>query len=425
MNKPISVKDTWLTNDSFFMQMHVYPNALYYGGINHKTYFVYLDTTPATWTVNIRAYNHKTRAWGTATQLGTVTSIDAHMSPSIGVLPNGKLIVFYGAHSSTPIYYRVSTNVENETAWGNEQTLVASGLGWTYPQPCSFSDKLVLFARDSVSATQSRWLYNTTTDGSSWTGWIEVVNFGNGYGPYFLFHKIGSNTIICSGFNYHFPGFGTTGSQDLYFAYSADEGATWKEADGSAITLPIDEDQLIVNSGVKTGDTFSLVDEDYHPVVMAFYIVGQENVDDGVKRLCQYSKVLGEGGGSWTLYNAQDEDGSDLTFPVYSTSYPYLQNINGVNSLCYIGNPASSYNVSYYQRVQGSNNRFKVLYTDGEVTVPTTQFLKSYAVKDAPNYDLFRVINEEESPDGSHKLVARVYYLRSPFEDIINQIEKT
>ena len=348
-------------NDAITMQAHVYPKAMYYAGTYRKTYFTFLNSTPSPETYQIRAFNHDTESWGSTYTLGTLSgAFDTHKTPAIGVLPNGKLIVFYGAHSTTPLYYRISTNAEDESTWQSEQNFAALGLGWTYPQPQSFSDKLVLFARDSVSATQTRWLMQTTTDGSSWTGWTEIINFGTGYAPYFIFNKVGSK-ILVSGEKYTYA---TGYNENLYFAYSDDEGSTWKEESGSAVTLPIDEDQLIatISGQYVSIYTFPLLDEFGKPVVFRIYRSGS-TVNIGV---ATYSAPIGYGG-SWSIDYAENDAGTDLVVNDYTWTYPTLYN----GKITFISVLDSQNKTSIFKQIDGYDRRFRQIYLDSTALVGT------------------------------------------------------
>jgi hypothetical protein len=48
---------------------------------------------------------------------------DDHNNPAFIVRPDGRLIAFYSAHGDTAIRWRISTNPEDVTAWGSEQTI--------------------------------------------------------------------------------------------------------------------------------------------------------------------------------------------------------------------------------------------------------------------------------------------------------------
>lgn len=348
-------------NDEFTFQVHVYPKAHYYAGVYRKTYFTYMNSLYSPWRIYIRAFDHDTETWGASYMISTVASADPHMASSIGILPSGKLIVFYGAHSTTPLYYRVSTNAEDESSWEDAQNFPIINMGWTYPQPQSFGEQLVLFARDSMNATNVRWMMKTTEDGSSWSAWSLIQQFPDGQGGYFVFNKIGDK-ILASG---HTAFYGNTTSKNLYFAYSDDQGSTWKEEDDSAISLPIDAEQLIAYTGAETGSTsvytFPLLDEYGRPFITSSWFDGAivQHIN-----IAQCSAPLGYGG-SWTVEYAQDTDGNDLDIIPSGSMYPAL--IEG--SIEFVQALIPQNKTSIFRRVSGTNFRFEQKYVS-ETALP-------------------------------------------------------
>jgi hypothetical protein len=338
----------------------VYPPAIYYKGSQERTYVAYLNANSSLFSILIQYYDHVTKTWSSPYTLATGLERDGHMAASIGILPNKKLIVFYGAHyggGQPHIKYRISTNPEDITSWESEQFLNEVTLGWSYPQPCSFSDKIVLFARDSVSDNQTRWMRNTTVDGVTWTGWTEIVNFGSGYGPYFLFNKIGDR-ILAAGSRCNLPT--PTESINLYFAYSEDKGVTWKNANGTAITLPIDEDQKIADTLHATGNSSAILDEDGRPVVFAYLHTTEWRLQQ-----CQYIGPLGYPC-TWVLSNVRQADNTEIN-PVDISVIPLLK----AGTIAFPLGLLSEGRPRLWRRITGYNFRYFDYYYDSGSPVVT------------------------------------------------------
>ena len=67
---------------------------------------------------------------------------DDHAAPGLEVLPDGRIAVFYAGHVGNAMYYRVSTNPEDVTSFGPEQTVPVNVLGpygFTYANPIYLS----------------------------------------------------------------------------------------------------------------------------------------------------------------------------------------------------------------------------------------------------------------------------------------------
>jgi hypothetical protein len=78
---------------------------------------------------------------------------DDHSSPSMLVLPDKRLTVFWSAHNGAALYYRTAGSPESITDWGPVETVarnVAGTLGFTYPNPLMLSaeqNRIYLFWR--------------------------------------------------------------------------------------------------------------------------------------------------------------------------------------------------------------------------------------------------------------------------------------
>lgn len=72
---------------------------------------------------------------------------DDHANPSLLVLPDGRIVVFYTSHGSDVsdgMYYRVSREPEDITAWGEPLEIDSNTdgpRGYTYPNPVRLSDE--------------------------------------------------------------------------------------------------------------------------------------------------------------------------------------------------------------------------------------------------------------------------------------------
>jgi hypothetical protein len=344
------------TNDQHAMQLNVNPKSIYYNG---KTYFVWINTT-GTWDLTIQSFTHSTATWGSVYSISDLSAEDRHLTGSIGVLPNGKLIVFYDCHGQAypTIHYRISTNAEDESAWGAEQNLVAVDEGWSYPQPVIFDDKLVLFARETNGgATYNTWYKNTCTDGTDWTGWVQIVNWGTDASPYLRFSKEDDN-ILLGGFLYNRT---TSQSNNVYFAYSDDEGSNWKMANGTSSDLSQAQTKIF-DSAHETTYAYPSLDENGKPVV-AF-----QRFDQKKAYLSQFDEPLGTSTGVWSTGTITDSDGTDITLATDVMIWTFVNN----SKLMFFGVDASVDKVQRFERVSGYTRRFSPEWTDANYDVPST-----------------------------------------------------
>jgi hypothetical protein len=111
---------------------------------------------------------------------GGVGTSNDHSSPGIAVRPDGRLIVFYAQQQGSALYYRISTNPEDVTAWGSEQTIGTAGTIATYPRPHYIGSRLFL-----VHSCSPGWRVVYSDDnGATWSNpqlWLSSYPNPGGY----------------------------------------------------------------------------------------------------------------------------------------------------------------------------------------------------------------------------------------------------
>ena len=110
------------------------PRAVHHKRTHSRTYIGWIDREG---TIRVASYDHGTRVRTTAV-LRWRLGIDDHNNPSLHVLPDGRLMVFYSRASRKRMSYRVSRRPEDIRSWGRERTLrtnTSGPKGYTYPNP--------------------------------------------------------------------------------------------------------------------------------------------------------------------------------------------------------------------------------------------------------------------------------------------------
>jgi len=298
--KYIMAVDGWTASTGF-------PAAIYIPD-QRKTFFAWHTDNKK---IKVCMYDHAAETYANIVEvddLSDLGALDAHHLPAISVLPNDKLLIVYGCHNSNPIY-KISTNAHDITAWGSR---LAISRAHTYPQLIAYPNpstptKLVLFLRHFISGTQSSWERYETVDGSSWGSPTEIINFGDGESPYMVFVQR-SSKILASGFSYNHAG---ALYDDYYFAYSEDDGDTWKKVNGTGITLPIDATEMFaITASTVCAEPFPTIDENGKPVMMGTWWDDHSSPTTGKFRIAWYSVTLGSSG-SWSLDYIEDNGGTD------------------------------------------------------------------------------------------------------------------
>lgn len=123
------------------------PRAVYHKGKTENIYFTYINSKGD---VLIGARNQKTKAV-TNFVLHEKLQIDDHDVPSILILPDGKLMVFYTEHNGR-FFIRKSKYPEDISAWDEERIIPFGGKKITYSHPVMLrneKNRIYMFWRGS------------------------------------------------------------------------------------------------------------------------------------------------------------------------------------------------------------------------------------------------------------------------------------
>ena len=263
---------TWYTN----------PRAIYHNGTNER---VYLGTIDGAGTLYVGQYDHVTGAY-THTTLTTGFEIDDHNNASIFVRPSdGKLIALYTKHSvDTTLRYKISTNAEDATAWGTEQTSTYSG-NITYANPVLLADDsnaCYVFSRVKEAEGDYRLSYKRTVDFSTWGSEVEFWDTG-AFFPYMHCMGNGSGRIDFFASDKHPIDSGDSSLYHFYCQWVA--GAlVWYNSAGTSQTLPMDTTKAtLVYDGTGAVDGWNHqidIDSNGYPRVLFQKIVSSTGTGD-------------------------------------------------------------------------------------------------------------------------------------------------
>ncbi len=230
-NKIISAIGVW----SFFQN----PKSIYYDG---STIFGGINELGD---VLSYQYNHSTQVLNKYT-FKSVMEIDDHDQPSYLILPDERILALYCRHSvSASMYQRISTNANDNTAWGDEVDIGAS-LGTvpvSYPNLIQLMGEedtpIYLFYRVHPDPNRGMYMSKSIDNGTTWSAgikWVESVIAGTMHRPYTMVIRNGNNRMDFA-FNDGHPAEVVTNS--LYHFYY--QGGKYYKSDGTEIVtgLPI------------------------------------------------------------------------------------------------------------------------------------------------------------------------------------------
>jgi hypothetical protein len=169
------------------------PRAVYHQGIHRRTYTGWIDRSG---NIKISGYDHDTLVRTTAV-VASRFSVDDHNNPSILVLGDGRLLVFWSGHAGKAMFMRRSARPEDVTAWEPVHELgtnLPGSQGYTYPNPVRLTaegGRIWLFWR---GGNFNPAFSTSDDDGQTWSPARQLVTVP-GQRPYMKVDSNGVDTI--------------------------------------------------------------------------------------------------------------------------------------------------------------------------------------------------------------------------------------
>lgn len=220
------------------------PHAIYAPEAD-KTFFVYGGTYPKEDRLleMVSYYDHKTGMVPRPTIVMDKETPDAHDNPVLSIDADGYLYVFASAHGTgRPAYIYKSSKPYSidhfEGIWqGN----------YSYPQPWYMENGEFLFLHTRYDEGRRFLFTYTSKDGAQWTEPKPVSRIESGH---YQVSRPRDGASVGTAFNYHPDAFngdktkaGLNWRTNLYYVYTDDMGATWRNAEGDVLDTPLTEPQ--------------------------------------------------------------------------------------------------------------------------------------------------------------------------------------
>jgi hypothetical protein len=180
--------------------------------------------------IKVSAFDHGLLSRTTAL-VAPAVQVDDHANPALQILPDGRIRVYYSAHTGSQLWYRTSLAPEDVSAWEPARTMptnTSGGRGYTYPNPINLPDE---------QATYLFWRggnYNPTfsiqADGSdAWTAPRTLISVPN-QRPYVKYDSNDSDSIAVAFTNAH-----PREAADVNIYFAAYRDGALHRADGTPI----------------------------------------------------------------------------------------------------------------------------------------------------------------------------------------------
>jgi parallel beta-helix repeat protein len=274
-------------------------NGIYYKGAKEAIYCAWLNSSSVKF--QVAAYDIGSQQWTPTVDVSAAPSPEGHWQPSVGVLPNGSLVIFYG--HLTSVKYKFTTQSAkmqaNLTAliseWSTEYFIPdTENKHCSYPYPICFDDVLVLYYRYDDFY---HWRVINFTD--SWQTARMLMSSSKEI--YMWFTKINETMIIGSG------RIQDNGYRDVLLFYSNDKGVTYSQINGTGLTLPFDSTNVVaVDTGSDRVTLFPCLDKEGRVVIS--YVPTEFLVTRYFCTIAYYNISIGNPGGTFIQANATDEN---------------------------------------------------------------------------------------------------------------------
>ncbi|MEC9246268.1 MAG: BNR-4 repeat-containing protein [Pseudomonadota bacterium] len=234
------------------------PRGVRYVGNADKTYYAFVENTyDGNSNQVIASYDHST-----GEQVKTVLRVrtgifDDHDAPAVLVRADGRIVVFYPQHNGGELKYKISTNPEDVSAFGVEQT-VNAGRQPCYPNPVMLSaesNRIYVFYCDR---TDQRNIYYSYSDdqASSFSAPVLLVDGGGDFPTQGIYFKTGNDGVD----RVDFAITGAVGGRDAekrdvrHFRFSAGAVYTAGGASLGALPLAFESVPLVYDTGAPNGN---------------------------------------------------------------------------------------------------------------------------------------------------------------------------
>jgi hypothetical protein len=183
-------------------------------------------------------YDHATGTVPRPVRILRKRTEDAHDNPVLSIDAAGHLVVFSSAHgTSRPSYVHRSKRPHDITEWE-----LLEKTNFSYPQPWYLpQSKRFLFLHTIYVKGERTLNWKTSADGRVWSTPRLLAHLEQG--DYQVSFRDGNSDRVATAFDLH-PAEGRAGKglnyrTNLYFAETRDAGATWTNAAGEKLELPL------------------------------------------------------------------------------------------------------------------------------------------------------------------------------------------
>jgi len=221
-------------------------------------------------------YDQKLRQEGTPHVIYDTGQNDDHIAPSLLILPDGRILIFWSKHGGDYIYMRDSVTPEDISEWREERIISGPDNNCCYTNPLRLaSGRIYLFYRD-CNNLNIKWIYSDD-NAFNWSQPQVVIDFHNGrYNEAYIKVEAQGNIIHLAASACHHGEFDTY--EHIYHAYF--DGSNWRRYDGAILKLPLTPDNVekVFDSGADNSWVWDIaLDKIGHPAIAFSHKINTKN----------------------------------------------------------------------------------------------------------------------------------------------------
>jgi hypothetical protein len=290
-----------------YPQQHL-PIAIYAPAVN-KTFFVY-GGSPRDERTCLHMVSYFDHATGTVPRpriLLDKKTDDAHDNPTLAIDRAGYLWIFSNSHgTSRPSFVHRSAEPYSIDRFQRMATT-----NFSYGQPWAMDDGSLLLMHTRYVSGRREMFVQTSADGANWSEPRPLARIAQGH--YQVSWSDGRR--VATAFNFHPAKVGLNARTNLYYMTSDDGGATWRNAAGQTLDLPLTEinNPALVHDYQADGQLVYLkqlqFDSAGHPLILFLTSGGYTPGPNSDPRTWRIARWNGEGNDkAWTTRDVTTSD---------------------------------------------------------------------------------------------------------------------
>jgi hypothetical protein len=248
------------------------PAAIRYVGKYDRTYISWVTSDGK---IQMRYFDHEDNRFSSIVTVDNlypdfgVESQDDHNAPSLLMLPDGKIKIFYVVHDINGAFFTKTTALpEDISKWGSRKNISdEKNSPYNYPQAKMLAGgDVVLFYRRGVFYDGDEYYKISRDFGETWEDPVKFIDFTGG-GIYAFVDVVDNELHVAWNISLTNPP-----KENIYYIYSPDGGTTWQRSDGGTVSLPVSERtaELVFDSLSKPSFVWDIVVDDARRPFIAF-----------------------------------------------------------------------------------------------------------------------------------------------------------